>query len=104
MVEMRPNWLEGWLEHAEVVSMSKSGQIDIPTTLTVDWRGSIAKGLNALKDQVRHQNWKWTSEAIQLHQARWQTIFESKSSSGLLNPARAIEQIQKSSPDNTVFA
>ena len=59
MVEMRPNWLEGWLEHAEVVSMSTAGQIDIPTTLTVDWRGSIAKGLHALQEQVHRSIWEW---------------------------------------------
>ena len=60
MVEMRPNWLEGWLEHADVISMSTLGQIDIPTTLTVDWRGNIAEGLNALKDHVRRTIWAWT--------------------------------------------
>ena len=103
MVEMRPNWLEGWLEHADVVSMSTVGQVDIPTTLTVDWRGIIGKGLNALKDQVRRPNWEWTSDKIQLHQRRLKAIFESESSSGAINPARAIEQIQKSSPDDTVL-
>ena len=103
MVEMRPNWLEGWLEHADVVSMSTNGQVDIPTTLTVDWRGSIGKGLNALKDQVRRPNWEWTPDKIQQHQRRLKAIFESKSSSGPINPAQVIEQIQKSSPDDTVL-
>ena len=103
MVEMRPNWLEGWLEHADVVSMSTTGQIDIPTTLTVDWRGNIAEGLNALKDQVRSPKWNGQPDTIRLHQARWQTIFESETDLSALNPARAIEQIQKYSPDDTVL-
>ena len=83
--------------------MSTLGQIDIPTTLTVDWRGNIAEGLNALKDHVRRTIWAWTPETIRFHQERWQTIFESKSLSGALNPARAIEQIQKYSPEDTVL-
>ena len=87
MVEML---VVGVARTRKVVSMSKAGKIDIRQLLL--WIGeSIAKGLNALKNQVRH-HWKWTSEAIQYTQARWQTIFESKSSSGLLNPAHAMNK------------
>ena len=103
MVEMRPNWLKGWLEHATVMSMSSAGQIDIPTTLEVDWRGCIATGLNHLLDQVEPSSWEWSVDEIRSHQHSLRTIFESATYHTALNPARAIEQIQESSPNETVL-
>lgn len=103
MVEMRPNWLSGWLEHATVISMSTSGQIDVPTTLDIDWRGCIAKGVKNLIKEVDQSSWEWSVEKIQSHKRSLQTIFTSDPSRLPLNPARVIEQVQEYSPKDTVL-
>ena len=103
MVEMRPNWLQGWLEHASVVSMSATGQVDIPTVLEVDWRGDIATGLRLLTAQLNTQNWVWSQRVLREHNHQLQTIFDDETSYVALNPAHAISQIQQSSPGNSVL-
>lgn len=102
MVEMRPNWLEGWLEHARCVSMSVTGQVDIPTSLDVDWRGDIATGLRRLQDQCPSMQLGWDKKFLTAHTARLRSLYATKDLSAL-NPAHVIEQIQQASPTNTVL-
>lgn len=103
MVEMRPNWLSGWLEHASVVSMSAKGQIDIPTVLEVDWRGDIAVGLDRLAAQIKNTEWGWSPSMLIEHKQNLKAIFDDTTSYEVLNPAHAIQQLQQSSPRNTVL-
>ncbi len=106
MVEMRPNWLEGWLEHARCASLSLIGQIDIPTTLDVDWRGDISTGLRQLQDQCVSVQFAWNRAFLTAHTEKLRAIYapdDAPDDLVALNPAHVIEQIQHASPSNTVL-
>ncbi len=103
MVEMRPNWLDGWGTDADVISISQKGQPDIPHSLCIDWRGSIQKGVETLVGNLATE-WtaKWRVEEVDAQKKKVQQIFIDTSLEGL-NPAGVIKQIQQSLPEDIVL-
>jgi len=103
MVEMRPNWLQGWTESATVVSVSKKGQPDIPAILDVDWRGDIHVALAELSIKLDTWSSSWDMSALQRHVQNVHTVFTDSTSYEGLNPATVIQHLQEELPADTVL-
>lgn len=104
MVEMRLNWLDNWIGDATVVSISNTGQPDIPFVLDVDWRGAIGFALSGLSEKLRGWKSQWHLPDLKEHAQRVHRVFMDTTSYDALNPATVIQHLQRHLSSSTVLS